>query len=48
MNPKTESVFKGWLKLTEDEKREFVKEMLSYNSMSPSEQKAVNKLFAKE
>jgi hypothetical protein len=48
MNQKTQSVFKAWLNLSEDEKREFVKEMLSYNSSSLSEQKAIKKLFEKE
>jgi hypothetical protein len=43
MNEKTINVFKIWLKLNEDEKRDFVKEILSYNSLSPSEKTAVHK-----
>jgi hypothetical protein len=43
MNEKTISVFKSWLKLNEDEKRDFVKEMLSYNSMTEAEKAAMNK-----
>jgi hypothetical protein len=43
MNEKTINVFKSWLKLNEDEKREFVKEILSYNSLTASEKAAINK-----
>jgi hypothetical protein len=43
MNEKTINLFKSWLKLNEDEKRDFVKEILSYNSLSPSEKAAVHK-----
>jgi hypothetical protein len=47
MNEKTINVFKSWLKLSEDEKRDFVKEMLSYNSLTPSEKAAMSKALEK-
>jgi hypothetical protein len=47
MNEKIKSVFKSWLKLNEDEKRDFVKEMLSYNSLSSSEKAALIKSLNK-
>lgn len=47
MNGKTKIVFKGWLELTEDEKRDFVKEMLGFNNLSPKEKEAVNKEYKK-
>jgi hypothetical protein len=47
MNEKTINVFRSWLKLSEDEKRDFVKEMLSYNSMTLSERAAMSKTLDK-
>ncbi len=41
MNPKVEEVFKSWLKLNEDEKRDFVKELLNFNNLPEVKKKMV-------
>jgi hypothetical protein len=38
MNPKVEEVFRLWLTLNENEKTDFIKELLYYNKLSPAEQ----------
>lgn len=47
MNQKTEEVFKAWLKLDEDEKRDFVKELLNFNNLPEAKQKTVKKSYEK-
>lgn len=47
MNVKAEEVFKLWLKLTEDEKRDFVKELFYFNNLSPAEKTKIEKSYKK-
>ena len=47
MNVKSENVFKDWLKLNEDEKRDFVKEILNFNNLSLSEKSSIIKNYEK-
>lgn len=37
MSPNTIDVFKAWIKLSEDEKRDFIKEVLSFNTLNEKE-----------
>jgi hypothetical protein len=37
MSPRTVEVFKAWIKLNEDEKRDFIKEVLSFNTLTEKE-----------
>jgi hypothetical protein len=48
MNQKTEQVFKAWLKLDEDEKRDFVKELLHFNNLPEAKKKIVKNQYEKE
>ncbi len=48
MNSKTEDLFKAWLKLDENEKRDFIKEVLNYNNLPEAKKKAVQKAYEKE
>jgi hypothetical protein len=41
MNQNVEEIFKAWLKLDEDEKRDFIKELLNFNNLPENKQKAV-------
>lgn len=45
MNTKTEDLFKAWLKLDENEKRDFIKEVLNYNNLPEAKQKAIKKSY---
>ena len=45
MNSKAEDLFKAWLKLDEDEKRDFIKEVLNYNNLPEAKKKAVQKFY---
>lgn len=47
MNQKTEELFKAWLKLDEDEKRDFIKELLNFNNLPEIKQKAVMRSYEK-
>ncbi len=43
MNHKAEAVFKLWLTLTENEKRDFIKELFYFNNLPDDQKKAVEK-----
>ena len=43
LNPKAEELFKAWLKLTEEEKRDFIKEVIHFNNLPKNEQAAITK-----
>lgn len=45
MSPKTEEVFKLWLRLDEEEKRDFVKELLHFNNLPEVKKKIVKKNY---
>lgn len=47
MNAKAEAVFKAWLKLDEDEKRDFIKEVIHFNNLTKDQQKVVEKEYEK-
>ncbi len=47
MNPKVVEVFKVWLELNENEKTDFIKELLYFNKLSPGEQKTFVKSLEK-
>lgn len=48
ISEKAEALFKAWLKLSEDEKRDFIKEVIHFNNLSKPEQAAVVKKYEKE
>ena len=45
MNPNIEQVFSAWLKLKDDEKRDFMKELFHYNNLPPEKQKVIKKKY---
>ena len=45
MKPKVEEVFKSWLGLDEEEKRDFVKELLNFNNLPEVKKKIVKKSY---
>lgn len=45
MNPKIEEIFKIWLKLNEDEKRDFMKELFYFNNLPPEKQKSIERKY---
>ena len=47
MKPKVEELFKAWLKLDENEKRDFIKELLNFNNLPEGQKKAVMKSYEK-
>ena len=47
MKPKVEEVFKSWLKLDEEEKRDFIKELLNFNNLSDIKKNAIIKSYIK-
>ncbi len=47
MNPNVEEVFKVWLKLSESEKTDFIKELLYFNKLAKNEQNAYVKSLEK-
>jgi hypothetical protein len=46
MEPQIEEVFKAWLKLSEDQKRDFMKELFYFNNLPPEKQKSIKKGYA--
>lgn len=47
LNPNIEVVFKAWLKLNEDEKRDFMKELFHFNNLPAEKQKSIMKSYEK-
>lgn len=47
MSPKTEEVFKLWLSLNEDEKRDFVKELFYFNNLTSQEKSEIERKYLK-
>jgi hypothetical protein len=48
MNEKVLEVFKVWLKLNENEKTDFIKQLLYFNKLNPNEQSAFVKDLDKQ
>lgn len=48
MNFKAEAVFKLWLTLTEDEKRDFIKELFYFNNLPDDQKKSIEKKHAQK
>lgn len=48
MEPKIEAVFKMWLKLDEDQKRDFMKELFYFNNLPSEKQKQIVKGYEKQ
>ncbi len=48
MTPKIEAVFVHWLSLSEDEKRDFIKELFYFNNLAESEKNTIKKKFLKK
>jgi hypothetical protein len=46
MKVKVEELFKFWLKLEEEEKRDFIKEMLNFNNLPELQQKLIKKSYS--
>lgn len=45
MNPNIEHVFVVWLKLKDDEKRDFMKELFHFNNLPQEKQKVIKKKY---
>jgi hypothetical protein len=45
MNENVKNLFIQWLKLNEDEKRDFIKELFYFNNLSPNEKISIEKQY---
>jgi hypothetical protein len=48
MEPNIEAVFVQWLGLTENEKRDFIKELFYFNNLADAEKNTIKKKYLKK